>query len=72
MAPGDLLVAQKSFIYQKMSKKLVNTCEKSQSWLVLCAIYRARKLSQLAHFMDLVILRTFFTVSVIPERPEGP
>ena len=35
-------------------------------------IYRARKLGQLERCMDLVILRTFFTVSVISERPEGP
>ena len=40
MAPGDLLVAQKSFIYSKKSKKRIRTCEKSLTWLADGAISR--------------------------------
>ena len=70
MASGDLLVAQESFIYLKKSKKSY-THDDPYPGLDFSAIYRTRKLSQLALFMDLVILRTLFTVSVISKPPDG-
>ena len=50
--------------------KITKSMQRS-NWLNFLARYRARKLSQLTRFMGLVILRTFFTVSVISEPPDG-